>query len=189
VDFDDLLKQGLSQVLMRADAELLMTYHLGGGSDSDRKAEPMAAADVWPLDARQVVVCPGAQAAIAALILALTEPGDVILAEPASYPGLRAAATQFGASLWKRTARDGARDAGAGVPPAPARAGLPQSHLQNPTAITMANAGAGDRQHRQALPCTHRRGRPYWLLADAPPPPIASWPRSRCTTSPPCRNA
>jgi DNA-binding transcriptional MocR family regulator len=73
VDFGDMLKQGLSQVLMRADSELLMTYHLGGGSDSDRKAgarwlEPM----FGPLDFRQVVVCPGAQAAIAALILALT---------------------------------------------------------------------------------------------------------------------
>jgi DNA-binding transcriptional MocR family regulator len=46
VDFDDLLKQGLSQVMMGADTALLMTYHLGGGSDSDRKAgarwlEPM----------------------------------------------------------------------------------------------------------------------------------------------------
>lgn len=80
VDFDDMLKQGLSQVLMRADAQLLMTYHLGGGSDSDRKAaaqwlEPMFGS----LDDRQIVVCPGAQAAIAALILALTAPGDVIL--------------------------------------------------------------------------------------------------------------
>jgi DNA-binding transcriptional MocR family regulator len=79
------------------DNELLMTYHLRGGSDSDRKAgarwlEPM----FGHLDSGQVVVCPGAQAAIAALILALTESGDVILAEPTSYPGLRAAATQFG---------------------------------------------------------------------------------------------
>jgi hypothetical protein len=46
VDFDDMLKQGLSQVLIRADNELLMTYHLGGGSDSDPRAgarwlEPM----------------------------------------------------------------------------------------------------------------------------------------------------
>src|SRR5258708_7386713 len=37
VDLDDMLKQGLAQVLMGADAQLLMTYHLGGGSDSDRK--------------------------------------------------------------------------------------------------------------------------------------------------------
>ena len=97
VDFDDMMKQGLSQVLMRADNGLLMTYHLGGGSDSDRKAgakwlEPM----FGQLDARQLVVCPGAQAAIAALILALTVPGDVILAEPTTYPGLLAAVTQFG---------------------------------------------------------------------------------------------
>lgn len=97
VDFDDMLKQGLSQVLMRADNELLMTYHLAGGSDSDRKAGAKWLAPMFGhLDSRQVVVCPGAQAAIAALILALTEPGDVILAEPMSYPGLRAAATQFG---------------------------------------------------------------------------------------------
>jgi DNA-binding transcriptional MocR family regulator len=83
VDFDDMLKQGLSQVLMRADNELLMTYHLGGGSDSDRKAgarllEPMFGHP----DARQFVVCPGAEAAIAAAFLALTAPGDVFLAEP-----------------------------------------------------------------------------------------------------------
>jgi DNA-binding transcriptional MocR family regulator len=74
VDFDDMLKQGLSQVLMRADNEALMTYHLGGGSDSDRKAgakwlEPM----FGHLDSREVVVCPGAQAAIAALILGLDQ--------------------------------------------------------------------------------------------------------------------
>ena len=48
------------------------------------------------LNSRQVVVCPGAQAAIAALILVLTEPGDAILAQPTSCPGLGAAATQFG---------------------------------------------------------------------------------------------
>jgi DNA-binding transcriptional MocR family regulator len=100
VDFDDMLKQGLSQVLMRADNDLLMNYHLGGGSDSDCKAAAKWLAPMFgDLDARQLVVCPGAQAAIAALILALTEPGDVILAEPATYPGLRAAATQFGRRL------------------------------------------------------------------------------------------
>ncbi|HAK91690.1 MAG TPA: GntR family transcriptional regulator, partial [Massilia timonae] len=97
VDFDDLMKQGLSQVLMSADSELLMTYHLGGGSDADRKAGATWLAPMFgQLDPGQLVVCPGAQAAIAAAILALTEPGAVILAEPMTYPGLRAAATQFG---------------------------------------------------------------------------------------------
>lgn len=180
VDFDDMLKQGLSQVLMRADAQLLMTYHLGGGSDSDRKAaaqwlEPMFGS----LDDRQIVVCPGAQAAIAALILALTAPGDVILAEPSSYPGLRAAAAQFGRRILAVQA-----DRQGMVPEMleqacrehrPALVYLNPT-LQNPTAITMSEG------RRKQLASVARRCQvriveddPYWLLADAPPPPIAAF--------------
>ena len=179
VDFDDMLKQGLSQVLMRADNELLMTYHWAGGSDSDRQAgakwlEPM----FDHLDSRQVVVCPGAQAAIAALILALTKPGDIILAEPMSYPGLRAAATQFGRHLIAVQA-----DKHGMVPEMleqacrqhkPALVYLNPT-LQNPTAITMP----GQRRKELASIAKRRNVRiveddPYWLLADAPPPPIAT---------------
>jgi len=180
VDFDDMLKQGLSQVLMRADNELLMTYHLGGGSDSDRKAgarwlEPM----FGHLDSGQVVVCPGAQAAIAALILALTEPGDVILAEPTSYPGLRAAATQFG----RQIVAVGADKHGM-VPETleeACRAHKPalvylNPTLQNPTAVTFP------KRRRKELAAIAKRCNvriveddPYWLLADAPPPPIATF--------------
>jgi len=180
VDFDDMLKQGLSQVLMGADNGLLMTYHLGGGSDSDRKAgakwlEPM----FGQLDSRQVVVCPGAQAAIAALILALTEPGDIILAEPTGYPGLRAAATQFGRQIIAVEA-----DRHGMVPGTLEEAcrrhkpGLVYLNptLQNPTTITMP-------EHRRkelasiAQRCNVRivEDDPYWLLADTPPPPIATF--------------
>ncbi|USX25586.1 PLP-dependent aminotransferase family protein [Oxalobacteraceae bacterium OTU3CINTB1] len=179
VDFDDMLKQGLSQVLMRADNQMLMTYHLGGGSDSDRNAgakwlEPMFGI----LDARQVVVCPGAQAAIAAVILALTEPGDVILAESTSYPGLRAAATQFGRHVIAVQA-----DQHGMVPEMLEEAcrqhkpGLVYLNptLQNPTAITMPE------RRRKALADIAQRCNvrileddPYWLLAEAPPPPIAT---------------
>lgn len=63
VDFDDLLKQGLSQVLMRADNELLKTYHLGGGSPSDRRAgrdgssrcsAPSKRGTSWSVQRRQI---------------------------------------------------------------------------------------------------------------------------------------
>lgn len=180
VDFDDLLKQGLSQVMMGADTALLMTYHLGGGSDSDRKAgarwlEPMFGA----LDSAQVVVCPGAQAAIAALILALTKPGDVILTEPASYPGLRIAATQFGRRIVAVEA-----DQHGMVPEMLEQAchqhqpGLLYLNptLQNPTAITIP-----ERRRKElaniAKRCNVRivEDDPYWLLADAPPPPTATF--------------
>ena len=179
VDFDDLLKQGLSQVMMGADTALLMTYHLGGGSDSDRKAgarwlEPM----FGTLDSEQVVVCPGAQAAIAALILALTKPGDVILTEPASYPGLRTAATQLGRRIVAVKADQH------GMMPEMLEQTCHQLQpglvylnptLQNPTAITIP-----ERRRKElaniAKRCNVRivEDDPYWLLADAPPPPIAA---------------
>ncbi|WP_016834503.1 PLP-dependent aminotransferase family protein [Herbaspirillum lusitanum] len=178
VDFDDMLKQGLSQVLMRADSELLMTYHLTGGSDSNRKAGAKWLAPMFGhLDSGQVVVCPGAQAAIAALILALTEPGDVILAEPMSYPGLRAAATQLGRHVIAVEADEH------GMVPERFEEACRQHKpglvylnptLQNPTAVTMP-----ERRRKEfasiAKRCNVRivEDDPYWLLADGPPPPIA----------------
>jgi len=180
VDFDDMLKQGLSQVLMRADNASLMTYHLGGGSDADRQAGAKWLAPMFGhLDTRQVVVCPGAQAAIAALILALTAPGDVILAEPTSYPGLRAAAAQFGRHVVAVEAD------GHGMVPGmleeacrrhePALVYLNPT-LQNPTTLTMPErrrkelAGVAQRCNVRIV-----EDDPYWLLADAPPRPIATF--------------
>ena len=180
VDFHDLLKQGLAQVLMRADNELLMTYHLGGGSASDRKAgtkwiEPMFGS----MHPDKVVVCPGAQAAIAALILVLTEPGDAILVEPTSYPGLRAAATQFG----RRVTAVG-RDKHGMLPQALEEACRQHDSklvylnptLQNPTTVTMPE------KRRKELAAVAKRCNariieddPYWLLAESPPPPIATY--------------
>lgn len=180
VDFDDMMKQGLSQVLMRANSELLMTYHLGGGSDADRKAgarwlEPM----FGRLDPAQLIVCPGAQAAIAASILALTEPGDIILAEPTTYPGLRTAATQFGRHIVAVEAdRHGMVP---GMFEEACRRLKPKlvylnPTLQNPTAITIPE---GRRQELASIAqCCNVRiveDDPYWLLAEAPPPPIATF--------------
>ncbi len=179
VDFGDLLKQGMSQVLMTADTGLLMTYQSGGGSDADRQAgarwlEPMFGA----LDPAQVVVCPGAQAAIAALTLALTAPGDVILAEPATYPGVLAVAAQFG----RRVVAVGADGQGMMPEMLEQACRLHQPRLlylnptlQNPTAITMPQrrrqelAGIAKRCHVRIV-----EDDPYWLLAEAPPPPVAA---------------
>src|SRR5471030_1150123 len=180
VDFDDMLKQGLSQVLMRSGNESLMTYHLAGGSDSDRKAGAKWLAPMFGhLDARQLVVCPGAQAAIAALILALTAPGDVILAEPTGYPGLRAAATQFGRRIIAVEAdQHGMLPEMLEQACRQHRPGLVYLNptLQNPTVITMPErrrkelASIAQRCHVRII-----EDDPYWLLAEAPPPPIATF--------------
>lgn len=180
VDFDDMMKQGLAQVLMRADSELLMTYHLGGGSDSDRKAGAQWLSPMFGhLDPALIVVCPGAQAAIAASLLALTALGDVILAEPMTYPGLLAAATQFGRRIVAVEAD------GHGMLPESLEEACRQHEpaliylnptLQNPTAVTMPEvrrkelAGIAQRWNARIV-----EDDPYWLLADAPPPPIATF--------------
>lgn len=180
VDFDELLKRGLAQVLMRADNELLMTYHLGGGSGSERRAGAAWLAPMFgAVPPESVVVCPGAQAAIAALILALTAPGDVILAEPASYPGLRAAAAQFG----RRLVAVGADRHGM-APQAleeACRRHAPRlvylnPTLQNPTTVTMPERRRKDLA-AVAKRCNVRivEDDPYWLLAEAPPPPVATF--------------
>ncbi|MFC3457916.1 aminotransferase-like domain-containing protein [Massilia haematophila] len=180
VDFDDLLKQGLSQVLMRADNASLMTYHLGGGSDAQRRAGAGWLAPMFgQVDPAQVLVCPGAQAALAALILALTEPGAVILAEPTAYPGLRAAATQTGRRIVAVEAdRDGMVPRMLEEACQRHRPGLVYLNptLQNPTAVTIPE------RRRKELAAIAQRCKvriveddPYWLLADAAPPPIAAF--------------
>jgi DNA-binding transcriptional MocR family regulator len=113
------------------------------------------------------------------LILALTAPGDVILAEPMTYPGLHAAASQFGRHVIAVEA-----DKHGMVPEKleeACRRHEPRlvylnPTLQNPTAITMPE------RRRKALAVIAKRcdvriveDDPYWLLADAPPPPIATF--------------
>lgn len=180
VDFNDLLKQGVAQVLMRTDSDLLMSYHLGGGGKADRAAGAVWLAPMFgDVDAQHVVACPGAQAALAALILTLSRPGDTILTEEAVYPGLRSAAGQLNRKLIVvETDADGM------LPEAlekawrkhHARLIYLNPTLQNPTAHTMPAA------RRLAITDAAQRcgmhiieDDPYWLLASDAPPPLAHY--------------
>lgn len=93
----DLIARGLAATLKNNDPAALMTYRSGMGSRRDKLA---AAAWLRPLlgelDMRNVFVAPGAQAALAALTPMLARAGDVVLAEPWTYPGFLAAARLFG---------------------------------------------------------------------------------------------
>jgi DNA-binding transcriptional MocR family regulator len=180
VDLGDLLKHGLSQVLLRNDAALLMTYHLAGGGKSDRKAGATWLTPMFgTVDAERVVVCSSAQAALAALILALTQPGDAIITEPLIYPGLRLAAAHLGRRIVAvDTDDDGLRPDALEEACREHRARLIYLNptLQNPTTLTMP-------EHRRrdiALTATRCGAKiieddPYWLLADSAPAPVAQF--------------
>jgi len=177
VDFAEKLKQGLSQILLHADSDLLMSYHLGGGSDADRAAGAQWLAPILPgVRADQLVTCSGAQPALAALLLCLTAPGEAIVTEAALYPGMRAAAEQLGRRV---IAVEGDEH---GMHPYTleqacrkhqARVVYLNPTLQNPTARTIPEA------RRRELAATAQRcdafiieDDPYWLLADHAPAPV-----------------
>lgn len=178
VDFDDMLKHGLAQVLLRTDSDLLMSYHLGGGSKSARTAGASWLAPMFgKVEQEHIAICPGAQSALAALILMLSRPGEVILTEPAVYPGLCSAAELLG----RRVATVPADESGM-LPDMLERACREQGArliylnptLQNPTALTMP-----ERRRREIAAVAERCGAriveddPYWLLAESAPPPVA----------------
>lgn len=178
LEMDTLLREGMSRVLLRSDGDLLMTYHVGGGGRADCEAgakwlQP-ALGDVAPA---RVAVCPGAQAALAALILAFTRPGDAVLAEPLGYPGLPHAAAQLG-----RRIEPVAVDAHGMRPDAleaacrehAARLVYLNPTLQNPTTATMPEA-----RRLEILRVAERSGAriveddPYSRFAADAPPPLA----------------
>jgi DNA-binding transcriptional MocR family regulator len=178
-DFGDLLKQGLTQVLMRSEVAQLMSYHSGGGNQADH-----AAAQRWlaPILGRsepaRLLVAPGAQAALVAITLSETAPGELILAEPALYPGLRVAAARLGRRIASVPVDgdgmlpDALDELCARLAP---RLIYLNPTLQNPTTATMPLA-----RRKAVLDVARRHGvwvvedDPYWLLAAAPPPPLAA---------------
>ncbi len=178
VNLAEFLKQGLSQVLMRSDVALLMTYHLGGGGGAARTAGAMWLAPMFDaVDAEQIIVCPGAQSVLAALILTLTRPGDVILTEPLVYPGLLSVASQLGRTVIAVKVDED------GLLPDALEELIKQYHArlvylnptqQNPTTRTMSESR---RKEIVAVAIKHQikiiEDDPYWLLTEQAPRPLA----------------
>lgn len=174
----ELLQQGVDEVLRHTDASMLMAYQLGDGGVADRQAGALWLAPMLgALDPADVLVCPGAQATLAALLLAGTAREETVLCEPIVYPGLRSAAR----TLERRLAAVATDDDGMLPDALAARA---REHgarlvylnptLQNPTARTMP-------EHRrrellevaETLDLTFVEDDPYWRLARNAPAPLA----------------
>lgn len=84
---------GVADLGARDGPELLLRYQEAGGAVRDRTAGAQwLAARLGAVDATRLLVCPGAQGALLALLGSLAAPGEAILAEQLTYPGLRAVA-------------------------------------------------------------------------------------------------
>jgi len=94
------IAQGLAEIQRRSGFTAFLNYQRPGGSDEDcgvatdwlRRRVPAARAD-------RLVIYPGNQAALFGALLALTQPGDTVLAEALTFPGIKAAAEERGVRL------------------------------------------------------------------------------------------
>ena len=94
------IEQTTAEILRRTDTALLMAYHPSAGALGHRAAgaswlEPV----LGEVDPARVLVASGAQAALAAVLTATCRPGDWIVVEPLTYPGLSLVAARLGLQL------------------------------------------------------------------------------------------
>ncbi len=88
-----LLEETCRAILDKTDAATLMAYHPGAGSLGQRTAgAAWLAPCLGAVDPDRVLVCAGAQTALATLLTLLVPPAGVVVAEPLTYPGLIALA-------------------------------------------------------------------------------------------------
>ncbi|MEM5299987.1 PLP-dependent aminotransferase family protein [Burkholderia sp. JPY481] len=172
-----LLREGISRVLLGSDADLLMTYRLGGVPDDCAAGAKWLAPALGPVSPTRIAVCSGAQAALAAIILSFSEPGAVVLSEPLVYPGLPHAVTSLGRRLETvATDADGIRPDAleAACRMHGARLLYLNPTLQNPIASTTP-ATRRDELLRVAARYGLRivEDDPYWRFASDAPPPFA----------------
>jgi DNA-binding transcriptional MocR family regulator len=99
-DLDGRLAKALSEI--RADTGLAayLTYQQPGGTAAERQIATAWLREYVPgLAPERLIIAPGTQAALFALLMSLAAPGDCILTERLTYPGLIAAAETRGVAL------------------------------------------------------------------------------------------
>ncbi|NMJ40257.1 PLP-dependent aminotransferase family protein [Roseomonas sp. JC162] len=176
----DLLRDGMAAMLGAPGAAEVLTYRSGAGSGAERAAGAAWLSPVLgEVPVERVLLSPGAQPALMVVLGALLAPGEVVLTDAMTYPGLRGAAAQLGLRL-----RGVAADADGMLPDAIAAACQAEPRpkalycvptMHNPTAATMPLT------RREAIAALARtlglqviEDDAYGLLPAAPLPAIAS---------------
>jgi DNA-binding transcriptional MocR family regulator len=180
-DLEGRITRGLAAIAREAGFSAHLNYREPGGSEAERASAaawlrrrvPHAAAD-------RLVICPGTQNALFNLLTTLTAPGDTVLTEALTYPGLKAAAAATGVRLV------GVAMDAHGVRPdaleAAARKHRPKAvylipTMQNPTAATLSQSRRAEiAKILRARDLTLIEDDAYGLLAPEPRPLAALLP-------------
>lgn len=179
-----LIQTDFQSLLKSQSINSLMSYRVTGGTHDERY---QGAKWIEPLIGSRrpddIVVTPGAQTALAATISILTSPGDIILTEKMTYPGLRTVANQLGILLVGVEGDENGflpsalEDACQTYRP---KAIYCTPTLQNPTTVTLPLS-----RRQSLMRIAHNAGiyviedDPYSLLLDNPIPALSSLERKR----------
>lgn len=99
-DLGGRMARGLAALEREYGLADFLSYQQPGGSNADRGiAADWLRGRVRTAEAGRLLVAPGAQSILVALLLALTTPGDTVLTDRLTYPGFKAAAHALGVRL------------------------------------------------------------------------------------------
>lgn len=180
----DRVRRGLAQAMLRLDPQALLRYpeaeagFRAGEDDRAAGAHWLGRRRPGLEDSGRIVICPGTQSALLALLCMLTRPGDTVCTEALTYPGFKAIARQLGLHVV------GVAMDGDGLDPDALRAAV-EAHapkalyctptLHNPTTATLP---AERRAAIAAIARTHNipiiEDDIYGVLPQDAPPPIAA---------------
>lgn len=99
-DLEGRVARGLAALQRDFGFSDFLNYQQAGGSDADRgTAADWLRRRVRTAEPGRLVISPGAQTALTAILMAETRPGDVVLTDRLTYPGFKAAAAALGVRL------------------------------------------------------------------------------------------
>jgi len=99
-NLDQRIGKGFASLQSKASFSAFLNYQRAGGSDEEREtAANWLRARLPEASPERVVIYPGNQAILFNALLSLTSPGDVVLTEALTYPGIKAAAAKLGVRL------------------------------------------------------------------------------------------
>src|SRR5215467_9859399 len=99
-NLDVRIAQGLEAIQSESSFSAFLNYQRPGGSDDEREvAARWLRSRVPHASAERLVIYPGNQAIVFNALLSLASPGDVVLTEALTFPGMKAAAEKLGVRL------------------------------------------------------------------------------------------
>jgi len=92
-DLEGRITRGVTAIARESGLSAYLNYREAGGLAEEREtAARWLAARIPHADATRLLICPGTQCALSILLSTMTSPGDTILTEVLTYPGMKAAA-------------------------------------------------------------------------------------------------